>query len=145
MLQDQITDYDRYASGQLKVIGYPDHPRSDCTVMDKLSYPMWINDYTKYPVIKVEGLESLELIRGIFPKLKTKSIHLFVNQRYGYSFNWHRDDCNVFLFVIKGQKTAWVRDRRYILNPGQGVMIPKGHLHRVRSIANTWALSIGIK
>jgi mannose-6-phosphate isomerase-like protein (cupin superfamily) len=144
LVKDQHLDYSRYESGELKVIGHPDHRHSDYCVNEFHSYIEWVKDYQKYPVIKVEGIENIKKIKDAFD-LPVDNIHLFVSQNFGISFNWHRDDVNVFLYVLKGQKRLWVRDKQYIINARQGVLIPKGHLHRVRSKKGTVALSVGYR
>jgi mannose-6-phosphate isomerase-like protein (cupin superfamily) len=141
LLKKQPLDYNNYARGLTKVIGYLGHLHTDCTVNDILTYPQWVYTISKYPVIKVEGLEQ-------YPKLTKQfkgahSIHLFVSQHRGLSFKWHKDDVDVLLYVVKGRKVVQLRNRRLILNAGQSVFIPKGHLHRVISKSDTWALSIG--
>jgi mannose-6-phosphate isomerase-like protein (cupin superfamily) len=108
-----------------------------------MTYSEWIATYQKYPTIKIEGIESIDEVRNCFKKVSIKNIHLFVSQKYGYSFNWHRDDVNVMLCVLKGKKTVHIRDKVSKLHAGQHTIIPNGHLHRVSSIADTWALSIG--
>jgi len=142
-LSDQLLDYDKYEQGLIKVIGHPDYKHSDCTVKDFFTFSQWIEQHKSYPVIKVEGLETDPGIGSWFDSIKFKNIHLFVNQKFGYSFNWHKDDVNVLLYVIKGRKTVYIRNKTVLLHPGQYVIIPKGHLHRISSMQNTWALSVG--
>lgn len=101
-----------------------------------MSYSEWISTYQQYPIIKVEGLETVILSAG--------TVHLFYNQRSQYSFNWHKDSVDVYLQVIKGLKTLQVQDRIYKLTAGAGARIPKGQLHRAFSVKDTWALSIEI-
>lgn len=141
ILKDQILDYQRYEQGQIKIIGYSGYRHSDCVVKDMMSYAEWIKTYHTYPVIKVEGIESIQEIRQHYNNCV--NIHLFVNQQYGFSFNWHKDDVNVRLCVLKGKKYVWIRDKHYILYPAQSVIITKGYLHRVCSQQDTWALSVG--
>jgi mannose-6-phosphate isomerase-like protein (cupin superfamily) len=143
LLADHLLDYAKYEQGLIKVIGHPDYKHSDCIVKDFFTFSQWIEQHKSYPVIKVEGLETDPDISSCFDKINFKNIHLFVNQKFGYSFNWHKDDVNVLLHVIKGQKTVYIRNKKVILHPGQHVIIPKGHLHRASSIQNTWALSVG--
>lgn len=133
LVQDELLSYNRYDSGELRVIGYPGFANTDCIVKDKLSYSQWLETYHRYPTIKVEGL-TVE---------KFSNVHLFVNTKSAYSFKWHTDEVNVYLYVIKGQKRLQVKNQTYILRAGQGVLIPKGHLHRAFSKKGTWALSIG--
>jgi mannose-6-phosphate isomerase-like protein (cupin superfamily) len=141
ILKEQLLDYNNYEQGLLKVIGYPGYPISDCTVCNVMSYSEWINTYHTYPVIKVEGIESIQQIRQHYNNCT--NIHLFVNQHFGFSFNWHKDDVNVRLSVLKGKKTVWIKEKKYILHTSQSVIITKGYLHRVCSQKDTWALSVG--
>ncbi len=132
-IKKEIISYDRYISGELKVIGYPGFAKTDCVVKDKLSYAQWLENHQCYSTIKVEGL-AIE---------KFTDVHLFVNTRSSYSFKWHKDSVNVYLYVIKGQKRLQVKNKTYLLTAGQGAFIPKGQLHRAFSKKDTWALSIG--
>jgi mannose-6-phosphate isomerase-like protein (cupin superfamily) len=116
---------------------------SDCPVQDFFTYGQWLEHYHNYPVIKVEGIEQLALVREQFKRVNPKSIHLFVNQKFGYSFNWHRDNVNVLLYVLSGKKTLHLENRVFDIFPGQYAVIPRGQSHRVSSTANTWALSVG--
>ena len=136
-LRQQILDYDRYASKETKVIGYTGYPNTDVVIAEKLSYSEWVEQHRKFPVIKLEGLEKVL-------DIDSDSIHLFYHQRSSYSFRWHKDDVNVFLYVVKGHKQVAVRNRKITLGPGKGVFIPRGHLHRVFSRKDTWALSIAV-
>ena len=140
ILQSEVVSYERYNAGELKVIGFPGYVTADCVVKDKMSYIRWLTDMHQYKTIKVEGLE--ESVAKYF-KIKSQDIHLFVNQKSAYSFNWHRDDLNVFLYVVKGYKRLQVRNKSYQLTAGQYAVIPKRHLHRAFSSKDTWALSVG--
>jgi mannose-6-phosphate isomerase-like protein (cupin superfamily) len=125
------------------VIGYPGYPHTDCIVNSKFDYVTWVKEHKKYSTIKIEGIEDIDQIRSMFNRFTIKNIHLFVSQRPGYSFNWHKDSVNVYLYVIKGRKTVLLKNSRVVLNPGQAMVIPRNHIHKVISKANTWALSIG--
>ena len=138
-----LVDYDRFENNDIRIIGYPGYSHTDCLVKDKFDYGSWLQQYSIFPTIKVEGLETIDAIKSKFSRFDIKNIHLFVAQRPGYSFNWHKDDVNVYLHVIKGQKIVLLRNKRIVLNSGQGVYIPRQHVHKVHSRANTWALSIG--
>jgi len=135
-LRSYINSYDHYELGLSKIIGYSNYRYGDTIVNNVMSYREWITTNTKYPIIKIEGLE-LDF------NISCKNIHLFVHQQHGLSFNWHSDDVNVLLHVIKGRKIVYMRNRRIILQAGQHIKIPKGIRHRVVSTKNTWALSIG--
>lgn len=133
LVKHEIVSFDRYNSGELRVIGLPGFSNIDCIVKDKLSYSKWAETCQNFTTIKVEGL-----VVGKF-----NDVHLFVNTRNSYSFKWHTDSVDVYLYVIKGQKKLQVRDKTYLLSAGQGAFIPRGHLHRAFSKKDTWALSIG--
>jgi mannose-6-phosphate isomerase-like protein (cupin superfamily) len=75
--------------------------------------------------------------------LHPKNIHLFVTQETGVSFKWHRDDVNVYLYVLKGTKIVQLRNKTVTLKTKQGIVIPRKHIHRVFSKAGTVALSVG--
>jgi mannose-6-phosphate isomerase-like protein (cupin superfamily) len=141
MLQHEVVSYQRYETGELKVIGLPGYKNIDCIVKEKMSYSLWLADKHKYTTIKVEGLENK--FSKYFKKIKSQDIHLFVNQKNAYSFKWHYDDLDVFLYVVKGKKKLQVKNKTYWLTAGQGAYIPKGHLHRAFSCNDTWALSVG--
>jgi mannose-6-phosphate isomerase-like protein (cupin superfamily) len=143
LIKQELDSYQKYESGELKVIGLPDLPHIDCVVNQHMSYAVWLNTRTQYPTVKVEGLERT--ISKFFKKFKTQDIHLFVNQKSAFSFKWHYDTVDVFLYVVKGVKKLQVKNKTYILRKGQGALIPKGHLHRAFSLKDTWALSVGLK
>jgi mannose-6-phosphate isomerase-like protein (cupin superfamily) len=136
ILRQEIVSYDRYEAAQLKVIGFPGFPSTDVIVKDFMNYAEWVATHQQYPIIKVEGLET------VIPIADT--VHLFYNQRSQYSFNWHTDLVDVYLHVVKGRKTLQVQDRTYKLVAGIGARIPKGQLHRAFSVNDTWALSFGL-
>lgn len=139
----EITDYQRYEAGELKVIGYPGYERSDTVVADVMSYGQWLATYKQYPTIKVEGIESNLKVLRLFRDYRPKSIHLFCTQIPSESFDWHTDNENVFLFVVKGMKIVKFRSRNKVLRAGEGVLIPKGREHKAFSQQHTWAVSVG--
>lgn len=134
LMKQEIVSYDRYQSGQLKVIGYPGFPNSDVTVCEFMNYIDWVNTCQKYPIIKVEGLENIIPV--------SNSVHLFYNQKSRHSFKWHSDPVNVQLHVLRGTKMLQIKNKTYKLVAGQSAMIQKHYLHRAYSVAGTWALSI---
>jgi hypothetical protein len=143
ILKKEIDSYQRYESGELRVIGLPNFSHVDCVVNQHMSYSSWVAFRHSYPTIKVEGLESV--VSKHFKKFNPIDVHLFVNQKNAYSFKWHYDKLNVFLYVVKGCKKLQIKNKTYKLTAGQGALIPKGHLHRAFSLKDTWALSIGMK
>jgi len=134
-VRSHIQDYSAYETGLTKVIGLTGARHGDTVVKDVMSYSLWLETYKNYPIIKIEGLEKNYNLGN--------TIHLFVHQQAGLSFNWHTDDVNVLLYVVKGRKTVYMKNRKIILKSGQSVRIPKGTKHRVFSTKHTQALSIG--
>lgn len=135
LARNEILSYEKYENGELKIIGYLTLNNQDVQVKDVMSFSKWIETYSVYPVIKVEGLER-EL------DLCSNSVHLFYSQQDGLSFNWHTDDVNVLLYVVQGEKLLQFEDEEYHLTEGDSAVIPKGTLHRVNSKCGTIALSI---
>lgn len=144
-VKTEVVNYDRYEANQLKVIGVCNRQSTDSIVSDHFSFAQWVNQHTNYPVIKVEGLEQSPFLMRAFKHFQPVDIHLFVSQHSGYSFKWHTDSVNVFLYVVKGQKIVYIKNKVHIVNAKSGIFIQKGHLHKVYSRAGTWALSIGFK
>jgi len=133
ILEDAITSYDRYETGDTKFI--QDH--IDSIVKDSITYSNWVAEYQQYPVVKVDGIEN-------YLSIPSSTIHLFVHNETNYSFDWHKDDVNVCLYVVKGKKTVHLESKVVELLEGDSLEIPKGHMHKVYSDKGTWALSIQI-
>jgi len=142
-ISKELTDYDRFVAGEIKIIGYPGFERSDTVAANVMSYSSWIQTYKNFPVIKVEGLESKQRLLKLFREHSPKNIHLFYSQCNSESFNWHTDDVNVFLYVVRGFKIVKFRNKNKVIRSGEGTLIPKGREHKVYSKRGTWALSIG--
>lgn len=143
ILEDVLFDFEAYQEGHIKIIGYQEYTNSDTTVKDVMSYKDWIETHKDYPVLKIEGLEKIDAIKEYFSTIGIKNIHLFVSQQDGHSFDWHTDDVDVYLFVVKGEKTVYFEDKEVLLKANKGVIIDKGKSHKVYSKKDTWALSIG--
>ena len=131
ILKDAVVSYDHYENGNTKYI--QDH--IDSIVKDVMSYAQWVTLYHSMPVVKIDGLEEQLPI-------KSDTIHLFLNNDADYSFDWHKDDVDVFLYVVKGKKKVHIEQEVIEITEGKGVHIPKGSMHKVYSDADTWALSI---
>jgi len=143
-IKDEIVSFERYQKRQLIAI-----QRLNKTISwhanDKLSYGEWVQKLSTFASVKVEGLEDNHKLVNFFADINIKDIHLFYNPKSSYSFNWHYDCENVYLYVVKGFKIVRVKNKIHRLSAGQGIKIPKGHLHKVLSKKGTWALSVGSK
>lgn len=131
ILEEAVVNYEHYENGNTKYI--KDH--KDSIVKDTMSYAQWVTMHHMMPVVKIDGLES-------HLPIKSDTIHLFLNNEADYSFDWHKDDVDVFLYVVKGKKKVHLEQDIIELSEGEGVHIPKGSMHKVYSDADTWALSI---
>ena len=53
-------------------------------------------------------------------------------------FHWHKHDHeDEFFYVVDGQLLIDIDDKVHDLQPGQGIMVPKGVLHRTRAPKRT--------
>ncbi|MES1228137.1 MAG: cupin domain-containing protein, partial [Armatimonadota bacterium] len=58
-------------------------------------------------------------------------------------YHWHKhDNDDEFFYVVEGQLLVDTEDQTFILNPGQGVVIPKGVVHRTRAPQRTVMLMV---
>jgi mannose-6-phosphate isomerase-like protein (cupin superfamily) len=58
-------------------------------------------------------------------------------------YHWHKhDNDDEFFFVLEGQFLIDLEDRTIELNPGQGVTITKGLMHRPRAPKKTVILMV---
>lgn len=58
-------------------------------------------------------------------------------------YHWHKhDNDDEFFFVLEGQLLIDLKDRTIDLNPGQGVAITKGVMHRPRAPKKTVMLMV---
>ncbi len=102
-------------------------------------------DYTHYHThldIKFKHLEKIDI-----PQMVKEYTHKWFNQtltqvndsvvRVGIvegEYHWHKhDNDDEFFFVLEGQLLIDLEDQTIELNPGQGVTITKGVMHRPRA------------
>jgi mannose-6-phosphate isomerase-like protein (cupin superfamily) len=58
-------------------------------------------------------------------------------------YHWHKhEDDDEFFFVLEGQLLIDLEDQTIELNPGQGVTISKGVMHRPRALQKTVMLMV---
>ena len=58
-------------------------------------------------------------------------------------YHWHKhDNDDEFFYIVEGQLLIDLEDRTIELNPGQGVTIPKGVMHRPRAPIKTVMLMV---
>ncbi len=144
-VKDEIFSFDRFNHGQTIIIDRSGHTMWSWRAKDKLTFKELLLSISKYAAVKVEGLETNKNLVRHFKQYKIKDIHLFYSPRTDYSFGWHNDSVNVILLVIKGKKRIHIKNKTYVLSPGESILIPKRNMHKVFNYKNTWALSIGLK
>jgi mannose-6-phosphate isomerase-like protein (cupin superfamily) len=58
-------------------------------------------------------------------------------------YHWHKHEKDdEFFFVLEGQLFVDLEERTIELNPGQGVTVPKGVIHRTRALIKTVMLMV---
>jgi len=58
-------------------------------------------------------------------------------------YHWHKhDEDDEFFYVVEGQLLIDLSDRMVELGPGQGVVVPKGTMHRPRAPGRTVILMV---
>jgi mannose-6-phosphate isomerase-like protein (cupin superfamily) len=61
-------------------------------------------------------------------------------------YHWHKhDDDDEFFYVVEGQLLIDLEDRTIDLNPRQGIVVPKGVVHRTRAPERTVILMVETK
>ena len=107
--------------------------------------------YDTHLDVKFEPLQTIDV-----PALVAAVTHPWWNQtlcrvndcvvRLGVfegEFHWHKHDReDEFFFVLEGQLLLDLEGRTVTLEPRQGLMVPKGVLHRTRALTRTVVLMI---
>ena len=58
-------------------------------------------------------------------------------------YHWHKhDDLDEFFYVVDGDLKVDLEDRTYDLGPRQGLLVPKGIVHRTRAPRRTIILMV---
>jgi len=147
-LKEEIQSHDRYEARQLF---YIDDEGLDREVKEHMTYGEWLREFERFKTIKVEGLEDVAWLREVLDEVvlnitgkKRQDIHLFVNQKPGVSFREHKDDKDVYLYVVKGKKKVSLNGEVKPIYDDEGILIEQGVKHFVDNEADTWGLSIGV-
>jgi mannose-6-phosphate isomerase-like protein (cupin superfamily) len=110
----------------------------------------------EYNYVTVMDVKYKHLERIDVPQMVAECPHKWFNQtlsnvnesvvRLGIvegEYHWHKhDNDDEFFFVWQGQLLIDLEDRTIELNPGQGVTIPKGVMHRPRAPKKTVMLMV---
>jgi mannose-6-phosphate isomerase-like protein (cupin superfamily) len=117
---------------------------------------MLMSDITEYPYVTNLNVQykPLEIIDE--KQLADACEHTWYNQtlcevndsaiRLGVvqgEYHWHKHDADdEFFYVVEGQLLIDLDDRVITLDPRQGVVVPKGLLHRTRAPRRTVILMV---
>ena len=141
---EKILSYDNYNN---RSVLFLDKQRKDWFVIEKYTYRQWVENWKKSTTVLLTGLEEDETVlnksQKLLPQKRINSIHMFHNVKPGLSFNEHKDDTNVYLYVEEGKKYVHMNGNVYTVSANEGIHIPKGVYHKVDNEPGTWALSIG--
>src|SRR6478735_7635821 len=108
-------------------------------------------NYVTIMDVKYKHLERIDV-----PQMVKENPHKWFNQtltnvndsvvRLGIvegEYHWHKhDNDDEFFYIVDGQLLIDLEDRTIELNPGQGVTIPKGVMHRPRAPKKTVMLMV---
>jgi len=110
-----------------------------------------MENYIFQPGVKFQHLERIDL-QEVIDHCTDKWFNQTLTQvnesvvRIGIvegEFHWHKhDDDDEFFFVTQGRLLIDLEDHTIELNPGQGVTIPKGVMHRPRAPQKTVMLMV---
>ena len=139
-LRGLIFSFDMFQKNQ--IVGILDS--LDVFIKDVMSFREWTMAHETFDVIKIEGIESNNKIVSQLNIPSIKNIHLFIHNKTSYSFNWHKDDVTVLLYVVTGMKIVYIKNSRHTVKAGSFIKIPRRQIHKVFSKKGTVALSIGI-
>src|ERR1700741_2858886 len=109
-----------------------------------------------FPYVTIMDVKYKQLERIDVPQMVAENTHKWFNQtlsnvnesvvRLGIvegEYHWHKhDNDDEFFFVWEGQLLIDLEDCTIELNPGQGVTIPKGVMHRPRALKKTVMLMV---
>lgn len=75
--------------------------------------------------------------------------HLYLTPKCGgVSFDYHKDDRDVLLLMLYGEKIMWIKEKageqKVCLGPGEELFIAKNHMHRAECNQFTAMLSLGV-
>jgi mannose-6-phosphate isomerase-like protein (cupin superfamily) len=108
-------------------------------------------DYVTKLDIKYKHLERIdipEMVKGCTDKWFNQTLTQVNDSvvRLGIvegEYHWHKhDNDDEFFYVVEGQLLIDLEDRTIELNPGQGVTITKGVMHRPRAPKKTVMLMV---
>jgi ribosomal protein L16 Arg81 hydroxylase len=84
-------------------------------------------------------------VKNILNKLNLTLAHLYINiTQNGDTYGRHSDTVDVYYWQVQG-KTNWqFDDEKYILEPGDLIIIPKGIYHNVQPLSPRAGISMSI-
>tara|TARA_R100001079_G_C4387017_1_gene125608 strand:+ start:50 stop:532 length:483 start_codon:yes stop_codon:yes gene_type:complete len=97
----------------------------------------WINDYALNSTFQINKVHTHPLLANTFQYFEKNfnktnlpaDFHLFYSMQSGVKSNIHRDVYDVYILGAFGRTLYKIEDKEYIVEPGNILHIPKGHLH----------------
>lgn len=100
----------------------------------------------EYKTIKIENLENfneeLSHLCDLFGE--GTDLHMFISPVRGTAFPDHKDDRDVWIYCVYGNKRFYINGVPTILEAGDLLHIPKGTTHRAETDGPSCILSFGV-
>lgn len=110
------------------------------------SYPYVTRLDIRYPALEVIDLPQIvdevrdRWFNQTLCKVNDSVVRLGVMQG---EYHWHKhDDLDEFFYVVDGELLIDLEDRTVALKPRQGIVVPKGVVHRTRAPEKTVILMV---
>jgi ribosomal protein L16 Arg81 hydroxylase len=118
------------------------------TLLDNLNNSVINGDDVKHNCLSFFFSDNAKIIpevKNILNKLNLRLAHLYVNiTQKGDTYGRHSDTVDVYYWQVQG-KTSWeFDDEKYILEPGDLIIIPKGVYHNVQPLSPRAGISMSI-
>ena len=126
-------------------------------ILDTGNFPsvhsgQWFDSHSLSGSFQINGIHNHPMFFNIFKycqdnfnKSNVKAdLALFLSFQSGVKSNTHRDDYDVYIIGALGRTLYKVEDREYIIEPGQILHIPKGHLHVAIGLDPRIVMSYGL-
>jgi hypothetical protein len=149
----EIVSYDNFVNGVTYVIGQ--HRVGAREFYGSVSanalytYHEYLHKLRSFNAIQINNVDKNYHINSLLKKnLKFKKFlncSIFFNSTASYSLMKHKDNYNVYLYVLKGKKKVQIQNKKRTLIQKQGIKIQKNFSHKVFNQKNTFALSISYK
>ena len=153
ILIKEIVSYDNYVNGLTYVISQ--HRVGAREFYGSVSanalytYHEYLHNLKSFNAIQINNVDKTYQINSFLKKnfkfKKFLNCSIFFNSTTNYSLMKHKDNYDVYLYVLKGKKKVQIQNKKRTLIQKQGIKIQKNFSHKVFNQKNTLALSIAYK